>query len=106
MFQRVYQHALSGAYIFNMFIAKTRGFGIDQSVLSGQAFYRTTQRRMIMKASFVSLYTRYAASHITWSMEMGMHTIMLTLLSRYGRGGIENKHSTHVEYPLLLRESA
>ena len=66
-----------------MFIAKTRGFAIDSSVLSGDAFYTSTQRGMSMKASFVSLYTRYAASHITPSMEMGVYTVMLTLLSRY-----------------------
>ena len=36
MFQRLYQHSLSGAHIFNMFIAKTRGYAIDHTVLSAR----------------------------------------------------------------------
>ncbi len=84
MFQRFYEHAVSGSHIFNMFIAKTRGFAIDHTVLSGKALYRSTQRGMNMQHSFVSLYTRYAASHITPSMHMAALTTILTLISRFG----------------------
>ena len=84
MFQRFYEHAASGSHLFNMFIAKTRGFAIDHTVLSGKALYQVTKRGMNMKSSFVSLYTRYASSHITPSMHMATHTLMLTFISRYG----------------------
>ena len=84
MFQRFYEHAASGSHLFNMFIAKTRGFAIDHTVLSGKALYQVTKRGMNMKSSFVSLYTRYASSHITPSMHMATHTLMLTFISRFG----------------------
>ena len=57
MFQRFYEHSLSGSHIFNMFIAKTRGFAIDHTVLSGKAIYKSTRRGMNMRSSFVHLYT-------------------------------------------------
>ena len=84
MFTRFFQHALAGAHVFNMFIAKTRGYAIDHTVTSGKALYQSTRRGMRMRHSFVSLYTRYAVSHITPSAEMAAYVVMLTALSRFG----------------------
>ena len=84
MFTRFFQHALAGAHVFNMFIAKTRGYAIDHTVTSGKALYQVTRRGMRMRHSFVSLYTRYAVSHITPSAEMAAYVVMLTALSRFG----------------------
>ena len=100
MFQRFYEHALSGSHIFNMFIAKTRGFAIDHTVLSGKAIYKSTKRGMNMRASFVSLYTTYASSHITPSMNMAAHTVMLTLVSRYGARYVFAMTTWHVWFAI------
>ena len=101
MLQRVFQHASSGAHIYNMFIAKTRGYAIDLTVLSGKAYYQRTRRGMRMQATFVSLYTRYAASHITPSMEMATLTVLITLLSRYNALYVFVMTSYHVWFAVF-----
>ena len=101
MFQRFYQHSLSGAHIFNMFIAKTRGFAIDHTVLSGKAIYKVTRRGMQMQSSFVSLYTRYASSHITPSMSMAALSVLITLISRYNAQYTFVMTTWHVWFAIL-----
>ena len=83
-----------------MFIAKTRGFAIDHTVLSGKAIYKSTKRGMNMRASFVSLYTTYASSHITPTMNMAAHTVMLTLVSRYGARYVFAMTTWHVWFAI------
>ena len=100
MFQRFYEHSLSGSHIFNMFIAKTRGFAIDHTVLSGKAIYKSTRRGMNMRSSFVHLYTTYASSHVTPSMTMAAHTVMLTLVSRYGAQYVFAMTTWHVWFAI------
>ena len=84
MIKRLYHDCTSGAFVYHMFIAKSRGAAIDSSVSSGQAAYRGTKRTMSMNASFVDLYTQYADSHILPAASIMVQTLLLTELSSFG----------------------
>jgi 1,3-beta-glucan synthase len=84
MFSKLYQHTITGSFIFNMFIAKMRGFSLDSSINTGEAAYMKTKRGMTMRASFVSLYSKYAESHIKPAIEMAWITAAIMSLSTLG----------------------
>ena len=76
MFSKLYHHD-NRTCIFNMFIAKMRGFSLDSSINTGEAAYMKTKRGMTMRAGFVSLYSKYAESHIKPAIEMAWVTVVI-----------------------------
>ena len=84
MFSKLYHHTITGSFIFNMFIAKMRGFSLDSSINTGEAAYMKTKRGMTMRAGFVSLYSKYAESHIKPAIEMAWVTVAIMSLSSLG----------------------
>ena len=54
MFSKLYHHTITGSFIFNMFIAKMRGFSLDSSINTGEAAYMKTKRGMTMRAGLLA----------------------------------------------------